>query len=149
MQKSPSLAKPATDRASEQTRERSLRILLVEDDRDTVETFTMLLKAEGYDIRFAYDGPSGLEAARTYEPDAVLLDIGLPGMNGFDLARQIRQQCGSKRPFLIAITAYGDEKSRKCSEQVGIDLHLVKPIEMEGLQMVLEKFRTVLRPELE
>lgn len=124
-----------------------LRILMVEDDQDTVDTFAMLLTAEGYEVRSALDGPSGLEAARAWQPDAVLLDIGLPGMNGYELARQLRQTSGTRRPFLIAITAYGDDKARHCSEEVGIDLHLVKPVEIDDLQMVLDKFQTILVPE--
>ncbi len=124
-----------------------LRILMVEDDRDTVDTFGMLLAAEGHEIRSALDGPSGLAAAEAFAPDVVLLDIGLPGMDGYELARQLRARSGKRRPFLIAITAYGDDRSRLWSEESGIDLHLVKPVEIEDLQMVLEKFQTILLPE--
>ena len=126
---------------------KQLRILMVEDDHDTVETFALLLTAQGHEVRYAFDGPTGLEMARSWAPDAVLLDIGLPGMNGYELARRLHAESGNRRPFLIAITAYGDDQSRLCSEKVGIDLHLVKPVEIEDLQMVLEKFQTILMPD--
>lgn len=143
------LTQPEQDSAGTSTtgRRNQLRILMVEDDRDTVETLTLLLTAQGHEVRSAFDGATGLELAREWLPDAVLLDIGLPGMNGYDVARQLREESAARRPFLIAITAYGDDRSRLCSEEVGIDLHLVKPVEIEDLQMVLEKFHTILMPE--
>jgi CheY-like chemotaxis protein len=136
---------PTADSPPDQRKQ--LRVLMVEDDRDTVETFALLLTAQGHDVRYAFDGPTGLEMARTWAPDAVLLDIGLPGMNGYELARRLHAESGDRRPFLIAITAYGDDQSRLSSEKVGIDLHLVKPVEIEDLQMVLDKFQMILMPD--
>jgi PAS domain S-box-containing protein len=113
------------------------RVLVVEDTEDVAETLRMLLELWGYDVRIVEDGPSALVAYRTYQPDIVLLDIGLPGMNGYDVARQLRRQRGRKRPFIMAVTGYGQDEDKQRSHEAGFDYHMTKPVEPSKLQTVL------------
>jgi DNA-binding response OmpR family regulator len=123
-----------------------LRILTVEDDQDTAETLAILLRREGHEVDIAPDGLAALRSAQGQEPDVVLLDIGLPGMSGYDVARHLYQQKGEKRPLLIAVTGHGEEKDRQQSEDAGIDLHLVKPVDPGQLNGVLRRFERVILP---
>jgi CheY-like chemotaxis protein len=124
---------------------RDLRILLVEDNSDTAHTTTMMLHlSRFYQVWAAPDGPSALLMAAANPPDVVLLDIGLPGLGGFELAQLIREQrAEAGRPFLIAVTAYGSSEDRRRSREAGIDLHLVKPVDWDELQSVLENRRAL------
>jgi len=117
--------------------QKSLRVLVVDDNVDTVTTLEMLLRESGYDVRTAYDGSTVLEAALDYRPNVVLLDIGLPGMNGYEVAKQIRQQPALKNVVLVATTGYGQESDRKRSQEAGFDYHLVKPVELAALEKLL------------
>jgi two-component system CheB/CheR fusion protein len=124
-----------------------LRILLVEDEIDAAETTARLLQMYGHDVRVAGDGPAALQAARDEVPDVVLLDLGLPGMDGYQVAQRLREQQAKKRLLVIAISGYGrDSDERLKSYQAGIDLHLTKPVEVQELQRFLERFRDVTRP---
>jgi PAS domain S-box-containing protein len=105
----------------------SLRVLVVDDNVDTVTTLAMLVQESGHEVRTAYDGGGVLEAALDYRPNVVLLDIGLPGLNGFEVAKQIRQQPALKNAVLVAMTGYGREVDRQRSHEAGFDHHLVKP----------------------
>jgi PAS domain S-box-containing protein len=105
----------------------SLRVLVVDDNVDTVTTLAMLVQESGHDVRTAFDGSAVLEAALDYRPNVVLLDIGLPGLNGFEVAKQLRQQPTLKNVVLVAMTGYGQESDRKRSKEAGFDHHLVKP----------------------
>jgi PAS domain S-box-containing protein len=105
----------------------SLRVLVVDDNVDTVATLALLAKESGYDVRTAYDGSTVLEAALDYRPDVVLLDIGLPGLNGLDVAKQLRQQPALQNAVLVAMTGYGGESDLQRSFAAGFDHHLVKP----------------------
>jgi len=116
---------------------KSLRVLVVDDNVDTVTTLEMLLRESGYDVRTAYEGSTVLEAALDYRPNVVLLDIGLPGMNGYEVAKQIRQQPALKNVVLVATTGYGQESDRKRSQEAGFDYHLVKPVELATLEKLL------------
>jgi PAS domain S-box-containing protein len=115
----------------------SLRVLVVDDNVDTVTTLAMLVQESGHDVRTAYDGPAVLEAALDYRPDVVLLDIGLPGLNGFEVARQIRQQPALRDAVLVALTGYGREADRRRSQEAGFDHHLVKPADFGKVLQVL------------
>jgi CheY-like chemotaxis protein len=106
---------------------RSLRVLVVDDNVDTVTTLAMLVKESGHDVRTVYDGSSVLEAALDYRPNVVLLDIGLPGLNGFEVAKQLRRQPALQNAVLVAMTGYGRESDRQRSQEAGFDHHLVKP----------------------
>jgi CheY-like chemotaxis protein len=120
-----------------------MRVLVVEDDKDTATSLSMLLRLCGYEVRVAADGPSALRAVQANPPDVVLLDIGLPKMSGWQVARQIHEQCVWKRPLIIAITGYGMDRDRLRSQQAGIDLHFVKPVDPEQLKRVLDRFQSI------
>src|SRR5205807_1685376 len=96
----------------------------------------------GYDVRCVYDGPSVLQAAQTYRPDVVVLDIGLPGMSGYDVARQLRQEAQFHRTPLVAVTGYGQEDDRRRSQEAGFDLHLTKPVDPDTLQAFVAQPRS-------
>ncbi|HYO15133.1 MAG TPA: ATP-binding protein [Thermoanaerobaculia bacterium] len=112
------------------------RVLVVDDNRDSAESVALLMQIWGYDVRVANDGPSALEIAGSYRPEVVLLDIGLPGMDGYEVARQLRQGQGSS-VVLVAMTGYGMEEDRRRSRESGFDHHLVKPVDPEGLRALL------------
>jgi CheY-like chemotaxis protein len=122
-----------------------LRILIVEDEPDTADTMAILLCLWGHRAQIALDGPSALHAALLRPPDVVLLDLGLPGMDGWQVAEQLSDQAGRERPFLIAITGYGQQADHRRSREAGIDLHLLKPVEPDFLQRVLERLQIRLR----
>lgn len=113
------------------------RILVVDDSVDSAESLAMLLKASRHDVRTAHDGPSALEAALAYRPDVVLLDIGLPGLDGFEVAKRIRQQTTLKNVVLVALTGYGQDTDRRRSQEAGFDHHLVKPADFGEVQKIL------------
>ena len=118
----------------------SLRVLVVDDNVDTVTTLALLAKESGHDVRTAYDGPTVLEAALDYRPDVVLLDIGLPGLNGYEVVKQLRQQPALQNAVLVAMTGYGGEGDLQRSFAAGFDHHLVKP---GDFGKVLQIFATV------
>ncbi len=102
----------------------------------------MILKTSGYEVRMAFDGPSALREAERYRPDAVLLDIGLPGMNGYEVARSLRQRAAFRRTPLVAITGYGQDEDRRRSREAGFDLHLTKPVDPGELLAFVSGART-------
>jgi CheY-like chemotaxis protein len=112
----------------------SKRLLVVDDNRDAAETLREVLQAYGYVTQIAYDGPSGLEAAKSFRPDVALLDIGLPLMDGYEVARRIRQLPELRAIRLIAVTGYGQPSDRLRSAQAGFDRHLVKPVDLAELR---------------
>jgi CheY-like chemotaxis protein len=118
------------------------RILVVDDNRDSAESLAMLLRLFGNDVRTAYDGRLALEVATAYRPDMVLLDIGLPGMNGLEVCRRLRGQSKEPQPLIVAMTGYGQEEDRRRSEEAGFNAHLVKPVDLVALEQLLT------RPEL-
>ena len=113
---------------------RSLSILLVEDHADTAASMELLLRLAGHEVRVARDGPSALRAAEAERHDVVLLDIGLPGMNGYEVAKRLTE---AQSPFLVAITGYGREVDQLRAREAGFDLHLLKPADPEGLLRLL------------
>ncbi|WP_437549571.1 ATP-binding protein [Sorangium sp. So ce367] len=115
------------------------RILLVDDNLDAVELLAESLGASGYTTRVASDGPSALRIAEEFAPDVALLDIGLPVMDGYELARRLREQPAGERVRLIAITGYGQEADFRRSEGAGFETHLVKPIQIDRLTSLLEE----------
>jgi len=127
------------DTESDQPTTRPLNVLVVDDNVDTVLSFTMLLKASGHHVRAAHDGPTAVQMALDDRPDVVLLDIGLPGLNGYEVAKRIRQQPDYENVVLIALTGYGQDSDRQSSLQAGFDHHLVKPARMTQLQQILAK----------
>src|SRR5476651_1100716 len=97
----------------------------------------MLLKATGHDVQTAHDGPSALEAALDYRPNVVLLDLGLPGLDGFEVAKRLRQQPVFQNVVLVAMTGYGQETDRQRSLDAGFNHHLVKPADFGKVQEIL------------
>jgi CheY-like chemotaxis protein len=97
----------------------------------------MLLRLMGNEIRTAYDGLEALEVAESFRPEQVLLDIGLPKLNGYDVARRIRQQPWGRNIILVALTGWGQNEDRRRSQEAGFDFHLVKPVELAALEKIL------------
>jgi CheY-like chemotaxis protein len=116
---------------------RTLRILVVEDEVATAEMLGMLLELWGHTVQTVHDGPAALAAASTFRPEVVLCDIGLPAMNGYQLARQLRQQEGLNKAVLIAITGYGQEEDRRRAREAGFDHHVIKPVDPAALEKLL------------
>jgi signal transduction histidine kinase/CheY-like chemotaxis protein len=115
----------------------SWRVLVVDDNHDSADTLAALLRMAGHAVQVAYDGRAALEAARTTLPEAVLLDIGLPGMDGHEVARRLREQTGTRPILLVAISGYGQEEDRVRSLEAGFDHHLVKPVDPEAVRALL------------
>ena len=115
----------------------SLRILVVDDNRDAADSLAMLLRTSGNDIRTAYDGAEAVQVANDFEPEVVLLDIGLPNMDGHEVAQRIRQEPWARRTCLIAVTGWSDEADRARSRAAGFDHHLVKPLDTSHLAQLL------------
>jgi CheY-like chemotaxis protein len=104
------------------------RILIVDDNEDAAESVALLLQASGHDVRVAQDGLSALSAGEEFKPDVVLLDLGMPRLNGFDTARRIRQASWGKHALVVALTGWGQERDRSRTAEAGFDAHLVKPV---------------------
>lgn len=115
-----------------------LRILLVEDFPDCAAMTAVVLQQYGHNVRTARDGPTALAVCRSDRPDAVLLDIGLPGMSGLDVAKQLRDEFGDATPPLIAVTGYGRQTDREQSAAAGIAVHLVKPFDWAEMNSILD-----------
>lgn len=113
------------------------RILVVDDNVDAAESLALLLRLEGHDVWVAHDGPAALTAVNANAPDIVFLDIGMPVMNGYEVAQRLRQRPGVNNVLLVAMTGWGQEEDRRRSQEAGFDRHLVKPVEPEALQQLL------------
>lgn len=120
---------------------RKRRLLVVDDNRDAAESMSMLLELWGHEVAYAYDGPSALETAEQWHPQAVFLDIGLPGMDGYEVAEKLRELPHAKDAVLIAITGYGQEDDRVRSQRAGIDHHLVKPVAPDALRDLIDSLQ--------
>ena len=107
---------------------RTYRVLVVDDNFDAADSLGQMLRLQGHEVKIAHDGPAALELAAAFAPDVALLDIGLPGMNGLELARRLRQLEGLQDILLIAQTGWGQEEDRIRSRHAGFDHHLVKPL---------------------
>jgi two-component system CheB/CheR fusion protein len=121
-----------------------LRVLVVEDDQDTASSSAMVLRLYGHAAEVVPDGPSALQAVLASPPDVVFLDLALPKMAGWQVAQQIRKLTIAKRPLLIALSGYGTESDRRRSEEAGIDLHFVKPVDPAELEHLLKRFQTII-----
>jgi CheY-like chemotaxis protein len=117
------------------------RILVVDDNVDAAESLALLLRMDGHDVRVAHDGPAALAAVEADAPDFVFLDIGMPVMNGHDVARRLRQRPGLENLVLVAMTGWGQEEDRRRSQEAGFDRHLVKPAEPKALRQLLARPR--------
>ena len=113
------------------------RVLVVDDNVDAAQSMAKLLERTGHAARLAYDGPSALQAAIDYRPEVVLLDIGLPGLDGYQVAERIRQHATLKNIVLVALTGYGQDTDRQRSQEAGFDHHLVKPSDFDEIEKIL------------
>jgi CheY-like chemotaxis protein len=116
---------------------RALKILVVEDEHDTADSLARLLRLGGHQVEVAYSGQIALLLAKRHQPDCVLLDLGLPRVDGYQVVRQLRSQPETRDALIIAVTGYGDESARQRCREAGFDLHLLKPISTEKLLALL------------
>jgi CheY-like chemotaxis protein len=130
---------PTVPEMEQATPSQPLCVLLVDDWHDVTDLLALTVRLWGYEPVVAYDGPGALEAARRYQPDVVLLDIALPGMDGYELARRFRQMPGMEKALLVAITGHGYEADVRRCREAGIDCHFLKPVDPDELQKVLAK----------
>lgn len=114
------------------------RVLVVDDNADAADSLAALLELLGHETRLARDGEQAIETARVFAPDVILMDIGLPRMDGIETARRIRQLSTTTLPRIVALSGWAHEADPR-SRAAGIDLHLVKPVELERLKQVLEE----------
>ena len=110
---------------------------MVDDNRDSATTLAMLLSLTGNETKTAFDGLEAVETAATFRPDAILLDIGLPKLNGYEVARKIREQPWGQQMVLVALTGWGQEEDRRKSSEAGFNGHLVKPVDHAALMKLL------------
>jgi CheY-like chemotaxis protein len=134
---------PASDCAGESQGDgsphgqRGLKVLVVDDNEDATELLAVTLESLGHVARIAHDGPGALEAVETFPFDVALLDIGLPGMSGYELARKLRDGPRGPKAHIVALTGYGGVADRQCAEEAGFDAHMVKPIDLDRLGKML------------
>ena len=132
-------------RAQADTRSGKERILVVDDNDDAAELLALMLKEAGYQTTTVYDGPAALEAAQAQTPQIVILDIGLPGMSGYEVAARLREDARFADVALIALTGWGTPEDQRKALAAGFDVHLTKPVAAEDLHAALRRAR-VLRP---
>jgi DNA-binding response OmpR family regulator len=120
-----------------------LNVLVVEDDEDAATFEALLLATENHQVRIASDGPAAIREIEDAKPDVVLLDLALPGCDGFEVARRVRNLKLSKRPWLVAVTGRCEEEDFRRSQAAGIDMHLVKPVAPETLCTLMRGFQNV------
>jgi signal transduction histidine kinase len=128
---------------------KSHKVLVVDDNKDAAESLTMLLKFSGHEVAVAHDGTEAIEMARSFGPELVLMDIGMPGMNGYDAAKAIRSEPWGKGVVLVALTGWGQEEDRRKTAEAGFDRHLVKPVEFEQVNDLFSDLSKVRKPVAE
>ncbi len=135
---------PTASRAptARQTSDAPCRILVADDNADAVESLKLLLQAAGHDVRTAKDGESAVRVARDFQPNVALLDLGMPKVDGYEAARQIRELGWGKRIFLVALTGWGQESDKRRGREAGFDAHFVKPVAPEDLSAILARAST-------
>lgn len=137
----PSAERPGEDDTTPQDGPKC-RVLVVDDNRDAADSLALMLRLAGHDSRTAYDGLEAVQTAATFRPEVVVLDIGLPKLNGYEAARQIRQQPGSEGTVLIALTGWGQDEDKRRASEAGFDYHLTKPVEVAALESLLASTST-------
>ena len=113
--------------------EQKARVLVVDDNEDSARAVARIIRRQGYDVQVAHDGPAAVETALAHRPEFIFLDIGLPGLSGYDVARRLRQEESLRGALLVAVSGYGEESDRRRSREAGFDQHLVKPVDPETL----------------
>jgi CheY-like chemotaxis protein len=119
-----------------------LRILVVDDNKDAADSLNLLLESMGHEVFTVYDGQAAIGAAQTFRPDVVLLDIGMPQMSGYEVARGLLSAAPERKPVLVAVTGWGQESDRERATAAGIQYHFVKPMNEEVLRNVLGEVAT-------
>jgi CheY-like chemotaxis protein len=113
------------------------RVLIVDDNQDGAESLSLMLRFAGHQAETAHDGLQAIEAAETLRPEAILLDIGLPGLNGYEVCRRIREQPWGANVLMVAVTGWGQDEDRQRSRDAGFDMHMVKPVDPEAILRLL------------
>ncbi len=113
------------------------RILIVDDNKDSAISLGLMLKIMGHDTQMAHDGLEGVAMAAAFRPDVVLLDIGLPRLNGYDVCRRIREQPGGERVVILALSGWGQDEDKRRSKEAGFNFHMVKPVDPAELEKFL------------
>jgi CheY-like chemotaxis protein len=121
---------------------RRFKILVVDDNHDSALSMAMMLSIMGHETRTAHDGESAFVTAEAFLPDVVLLDIGLPKLNGYEVAQKIRGTKWGESMYLIAVTGWGQDEDRQRSSEVGLNQHMVKPVEPAALEKLLAELKT-------
>jgi PAS domain S-box-containing protein len=137
----PRVTGPHATLQSRSTGRHSLRILVVDDNVDASDGLKMLLELNGEQVRAAYDGESALTVAREFRPQVALLDVGMPRMDGYEVARRLRAAPETREAVLVAVTGWGQPEDRRRSSEAGFDHHLVKPVEPSALEKLLDSFK--------
>jgi len=138
----PALTRPTKDSSAAEAGAREhaqvrRRILVVDDNLDSAESMAMMLKLSGHEVATAHDGLEGLKLAQEFQPDVVLLDIGMPKLDGYEAARSIRQQSWGRDMMLVALTGWGQAEDKRRSHEAGFDAHLVKPVDFDALETLV------------
>ena len=118
---------------------RPIRLLIVDDNRDAADSLALLLGLEGHEVRVAYAGRPAIEVAHEFKPEIAILDLGLPDLSGYDVARLLRQDPALARIELIALTGWGQEEHRRRALEAGFDHHITKPVDLEALERLLQR----------
>jgi signal transduction histidine kinase/DNA-binding response OmpR family regulator len=118
-----------------------IKVLVVDDNIDSADTLASLFRQAGHQVQVAYDGPTGLAVAQSFQPTTVVLDIGLPGIDGYEVASRMREMEATRNALLVAVSGYGHAKDEVRSRQAGFDYHLVKPVEFKSLQSLMSAGR--------
>jgi CheY-like chemotaxis protein len=120
------------------------RVLIADDNVDAADTLSMMLQLKGHDVRVVHEGQQAVRVAAEFQPHVVLLDIGMPELDGYEACQKIREQHSTTRPVIVAVTGWGHDQDKQRSQEAGFDAHLTKPIEPGALERFLE--RAEIRP---
>jgi CheY-like chemotaxis protein/anti-sigma regulatory factor (Ser/Thr protein kinase) len=112
---------------------RKIQVLVVDDNEDAADSLAALLEIDGFDVRTVYDGAAAIAEAAEHQPDMIIMDLGMPGMDGYETARAIRQRPGAERILMLALTGWGQSDARRRTVEAGFDHHLVKPVELDQI----------------
>jgi CheY-like chemotaxis protein len=118
------------------------RVLVVDDNEDAATSLALLLKVLGNDVQTAHEGTAALRAFESFQPSVVLLDLGMPGMSGFEVAQHLRALPHFEQVTLVALTGWGQEEDRRRTHEAGFDHHLVKPVNLDALQVLMSDVRS-------
>jgi CheY-like chemotaxis protein len=119
------------------------RILVVDDNRDAADSLARLIQSFGHEVKAVYDGPQALEETTSFEPDMALVDIGMPGMNGYETVAELRKRRGHVHLIVVAVTAWSRDEDKRRAYESGFDLHVAKPMSVEKLKELLRLLEPV------